>query len=213
MAWQTFWMEPVGRVRIALRRYRSSHESHGWTCEGGWHEAVVWTGEEEPEVRDDSGIRRSTVALPPPEDPRWPVECDGGCGYRFSDQDRYQLFEESLYRRTDTGELRVLHPTMLPPGVPSAGPGAMWDARWMGGPGPDGICLMVRCPRGDGTDGPLNDWPVDRPPSGGGLPWDRTGDPRAADVTAHPSIAIGLPGRPGFYHGWLQGGVLTDHIG
>lgn len=212
MAWRTFWMEPVGAVRIALRRYHSCADPHGWTCEGDWHQAVVWTGEQAPEVRDDSGVRRSD-APPPAEDPRWPAECDGGCGYRFTGADRYQLFEESLYRRTDTGELRVLHQTMTPPDVPAAEPGATWDVPWMSRPGPDGICLMVRCPRGDGTPGWMNDWPVDLPPSGGGAPWERTGDPRRANVTANPSIAIGLPEQPGYYHGWLQGGVLTDHIG
>jgi hypothetical protein len=78
--------------------------------------------------------------------------------------------------------------------------------------GPDGVSLTVRCPSPDGRPTAANDWPVDHPSSSGGR-WTRTGDPKACTVTAHPSIAIGLPGTPSYYHGFLQDGVLTDHIG
>ena len=66
--------------------------------------------------------------------------------------------------------------------------------------------------RPDGSPGTPHDWPVDAPSSGGGH-WTRSGDPRACNITASPSIAIGEPGKPGFYHGFLRAGVLTDHIG
>src|SRR2546430_16962592 len=140
--------------------------------------------------------------------------CDKGCGYRFTEADRWQVWGESLYRRADTGQLRVLHGTMCPPDVPTAEPGASWDAQWMGNHyrGPDGICLMVRCPAPGREASMGNDWLVDGPSSSGGRVA-RTGDPRACNVTANPSIAIGFAGQPGFYHGFLTSGVLTDHIG
>jgi hypothetical protein len=80
------------------------------------------------------------------------------------------------------------------------------------GVGLDGICLTVRYPRPDGSAGRPWDWPVDGPSRSGGR-WARNGDPRACAVTASPSIAIGDPGKPGYYHGFLQNGVLTDHLG
>jgi hypothetical protein len=209
MPWQTFWLEPTGRQRVALRRYVADHPTGAYTCVGGWHQAVRWTGEEIDEVFNEHGYTDPPPA-PAHDDPRWPTECDQGCGYRFTEQDHWQPWGESLYRRTDTGELRVLHSTMCPPDVPTAEPGASWDARWMGDiyRGSDGICLTVRCPRPDGSPGIPHDWPVDGPSSSGGR-WTRTGDPRAAQVTAGPSIAIGDPDQPGHYHGHLRAGVLT----
>lgn len=218
MSWKTFWMEPTGKVRYGLRRYTKRFADDDWTCAGGWHTAIVWTDDVVDHVVDKYGFSEQPLETPPPDDPRWPTECGEGCGYRFAEHDRYQLFFEDLYRRTDTGELRVQHPSLNPPDVPSAEPGATWDAWWMrsagpdGEPGEDGIMLMVRCPRMDGSVGAGNDWCVDAPAGGGGR-WTRTGDPREANVTASPSIAIGPPGSPEFYHGFLQDGVLTDHIG
>jgi hypothetical protein len=211
---KTFWLEPTGRVRIALRRYAHRGGHDGWTCADGWHEAVAWTGEEVDEVRNERGHWVQPVPKPPRDDPRWPVECDKGCGYRFAGEDRWQVWDGALWRRTDTGELRVLHTGMAPPDVPAAEPGACWDATWMGDgfAGPDGIHLMVRCPRPDGSDGNPHDWPADGPASSGGR-WTRSGHPPDCDVTVAPSIAIGDPTGPGFYHGWLRDGYLTDHIG
>ncbi len=210
---RTFWLEPTGRVRVGLRRY-ANRAGSGWTCADGWHQALVWTGEEVDEVRGERGYRTQPIPTPPHDDPRWPAECDKGCGYRFTDTDRWQVWDEPLWRRADTGELRVLHTGLNPPDVAAAEPGASWDATWMGEGwrGPDGICLTVRCPRPDGSDGSPWDWPVDGPSRGGGR-WTRSGDPRACTVTVSPSIAIGDPGGPGFYHGFLTGGSLSDHLG
>lgn len=186
MTWQTFWLEPVGRQRVALRRYRSSDRSGSgpwpWSCETGWHQAIAWTGEEIDEVRNEHG-HTDPPPEPPRDDPRWPTECAKGCGYHFTDEDTWQPWGESLWRRTDTDELRVLHTSMCPPDVPTAEPGASWDAHWMGDVwrGPDGIHLTVRCPRPDGSPGIPRDWPVDAPSSTGGH-WTRTGDPRASNV-------------------------------
>jgi hypothetical protein len=213
MLTQTFWLESTGRVRIALRRYATRVNS-GWTCADGWHQAVAWTGEEVDEARNERGMWTEPIPTPPHEDPQWPVECEKGCGYRFTPEDRWQLWNEVLWRRTDSGELRVLHTSMNPPDVLPAEAGASWDAGWMGDGfrGPDGICLTVRCPRPDGSPGSPHDWPVDGPSRTGGR-WTRTGDPRQCQVTAAPSIAIGDPGQPGYYHGFLQNGTLTEHMG
>jgi hypothetical protein len=182
------------------------------TCGSGFHSAVVWTGEEIPTVRDDDGVQRQRPTIPA-DDPRWPTGCDG-CGRRFEDYDERQVWLEQVYRRADTGELRVLHSSMHPPDIEPAEAGATWDAVWMPAQwrGADGISLMVRCPRNDGGCGGGSDWPVDMPSTGSGGRWARSGDPRRARVTASPSISIGKPGAPAAYHGWLQSGVLSDPI-
>lgn len=208
MPTQTYWLEPTGTVATGLRRYTTG--SREYTCEGGWHEAMVWTGGE-PARFDDRDGRRSLAAPgeQDPADPRWPAEC--GCGYRFTDADPRQPWQEPIYLRPDTGERYTIkgRDSFPPPGLLVAGPGASYDAWWYPDAwrGPDGIALVVRCPGSD-----YNEWGVDQPAASGGR-WVRTGDPRAANVTASPSIAAGDPAKPGYYHGFLQAGVLTDHLG
>jgi hypothetical protein len=131
----------------------------------------------------------------------------------FGPADERQVWLEAVYVVPATGELQVLHHTLHPPDIAPAGVGASWDAAWMPDQwrGEDGISLVVRCPRGDGA-GPGSDWSVDMPSTASGGRWRRRGDPRAAEVTAEPSIRIGRPGDPGSYHGWLRGGGLSDPI-
>ncbi len=212
MSWQTFWLEPVGRDRRGLRRYTSRYQGGAFTCAGGWHEALAWTGEEVDTAWNERGYHDlSWRPAPPHDDPRWPTECANGCGYRFVEGDAWQTWSERLYRRADTGQLRVLHWRHAPPDAPTAEAGATFDAHWLTRKGPDGIALMVRCPRPDGTPGMDHDWPVDEPSSTGGF-WTRSGDPRQANVSVTPSIAIGTPGTAGYYHGHLSNGVLADHL-
>lgn len=218
MSWQTFWMEQTDREVRGLRRYTRQRYVDGsaleWTCEAGWHDAIAFLPGDFPAPISEDGLHSMEWAEDlADDDPRWPAECSKGCGYQFVAGDTRQKRSERVWRRTDTGEPRVMHQSMVPPGYAVAEAGAMWDAPWMGRPGPDGICLMVRCPRGDGTPGWMLDWPVDWPASSGGGLWARTGEPREANVTANPSIAIGPPGEAGYYHGWLHGGVLSDHLG
>lgn len=212
MPWPTFWLEPTGADRVALRRYTTTENLLDDTCETGSHEAIVWTGDEVSTILDTDGVRRSMVTVAP-TDPRWPAACSR-CGRVFEDADERQVWLEQLYTRTDTGELRVLHSRLHPPDAPPAEPGAMWHAPWMPPRwrGADGISLMVRCPRNDGGPGMCPDWPVDMPSTGSGGYWVRAGDPRKCNVTASPSISIGEPGTPGAYHGWLQDGVLSDRL-
>lgn len=210
MTTQTYWLEPTETVAVGLRRYTTG--STGFDCAGGFHDALTFTGEESARFEED-GSRRH-LALPNPkdlDDPRWPTECQHGCGYLFTDDDPKQAWQELLYTRADTGERYTVHPGShdAPPGVGPVDAGATWDAWWYPDDwrGADGIALAVRCP-----GGPHNEWGVDRPATGGGR-WTRTGDPRKAEVTASPSISIQEPGSPHHYHGFLQAGVLTDHIG
>lgn len=216
MPWKTFWMESTGRERVGLRRYARdpNDKEPKWTCESGYHDALVWTGEEVVSVLSERGTRTSQSVTIAADDPRWPAKCER-CDYEFSGMDERQVWTELLYQRGDTGELRSLHSKYAAPGAPTAEPGAMWDATWMppNWRGADGIALMVRCPRNDRDETKTgSDWPVDMPSTNRGLPWTRTGDPRKANVTANPSISIGAEGQPGSYHGWLQNGVLSDPL-
>jgi hypothetical protein len=177
-------------------------------CASGYHAAIAWTGEASARF-DERGDHRSLArpADSPAGDPGWPAAC--ASGYRFVDGDARQAWQELLYVRADSGERYTVHPDSYPPGVRQVTAGASYDAWWYPADwrGPDGFALVVVCP------GSLHHtWSVDMPATGGGR-WTRSGDPRRAEVTASPSIAIGDPAKPSYYHGFLQGGVLTDHIG
>lgn len=183
-----FWLEETDQVEMDLRRYVSSAEAKcagsGW----GYHNAEATIGRchksEVTEVHGDSW---------PHADPRWPARC--ACGYEFKPADPWQFNPNSLYKRSDTGELVELG---------KAPAGAMWNATWMRQGNHyrmvDGITLVVRTPGGD--------WCVDGPayPGGGAAPvpnaWSRSGI--VPDVTANPSIVTGS------YHGFLRAGWLEE---
>lgn len=184
-----FWLEPTDQVEMSLRRYLGSSESK---CEGsgwGYHNAEATIGRcHKSEVTDLHGDSW------PHADPRWPARC--ACGYEFKPADPWQFNPNSLYKRSDTGELVVLG---------KAPAGAMWNATWMREGHHyrmvEGITLVVRTPGGD--------WCVDGPayPGGGAAPvpnaWARSG--AVPDITANPSIHF-----PGSYHGFLRGGWLEE---
>jgi hypothetical protein len=226
VTWQTYWLERTGQVALGLRRYHhdpvAADATYAWTCEQGWHWAIGWTGEGTARYHPDpDGPHREHLGFPDDvplgrADPRWPKACGQGCGYEFTDDDQWQRWQEPIWTRPDatTRSQYVLHSQIVPPWLLPAGPGATYDSWWFPDAwrGADGIAYTVRCPRPDGSAGTWLDWPVDAPATGGGR-WARSGDPRAANVTASPSIAIGDPARPGYYHGFLQSGLLTDHLG
>lgn len=215
---QTFWLEPTDQVAVGLRRYTIG--KGGFTCADGHHQALVYTGVEAATYTDHPEAGRWTLATRPDvvdhDDERWPHTCAQLCGYEFSTDDAWQSWQELLYRRTDTGELRVLHPGAPAPDAPSAEPGACWDVWWMpdGWKGPDGIALMVRCPGG-------HDWHVDSRASNCGSPdddvhacWVRHGDPRECRVTVDKngntcSAGAGSIATPN-WHGFLRDGQLVS---
>lgn len=218
-ATRTYWLEPTDRIAVGLRRYARSDTATGWDCAGGYHNALVFTGEVDATYRerDEDNRGRVLAARPdtPHDDPRWPTTC--ACGYWFSEADAWQDWQELIYQRGDTGEHVTLKDRRATDigGPPPAPPGASWDAWWLPANwcGPDGIALMVRCPNG-------RDWHVDGRASNCTRPddkvhqcWVRHGDPRAAEVTvdkAGDTCAAGAGSiQAGDYHGFLQAGVLT----
>lgn len=226
MTWQCFWLEPTMEAEQGLRRYSRSTTGATFDCAGGYHNAIAWLDEREPVTLEEhkDGWKfwsYSNGDHHPHDDPRWPSKC-ADCDYVFTDDDEWQAWSEPIYRRIDNNELRVLHPTIIRSGVyekiKSAEPGAIWDnfwypRQWLNPDRPkDGLTPVVRCPYMDGRPGG-HDWTIDHQSSSGGW-WTRTGDPRKPEtLTCSPSIAIGLPSDSGYYHGFLQQGVLTDHLG
>lgn len=215
---RTFWLEPTDRVTVGLRRYADRHLSGGqavFTCAAGYHSALVFTGEDDAvyEERDD---HRGLAVRPavPHDDPRWPTHC--ACGYAFAEGDHWQEWQELIYQRADTGDRYTLRNRQAGDvdGLPSAPPGAMWDAWWMppSWAGPDGIHLMVRLPNG-------RDWHVDSKASNCPRPdephqcWVRHGDPRHDRVTVDKNGYTCSAGAGSIqaadYHGFLRDGVLT----
>lgn len=199
VTWQTFWTEDTDQEDAYLRRY-----AEGLECPLGGSHDVMWFAARIPAERDEDGYSHER-----PVDyfarSQYPTECP--CGYTFTEDDPWQVWTDSVYRRPDTGEEW---------GMRSLPPGAMFDAFWSG---TDGIALTVVLPYvcGDRAayDARASMWNVDGPATSkdGGVKWGawtRTGDPKAVPptVTASPSIDAGSP----CYHGFLTNGVLTDPI-
>jgi hypothetical protein len=209
-----FFLEETGRVRRSLRRYATG------ACPAvphrGYHDASVPV-DDAPAVLDGDGYQVATMEKPPREDQRWPRRC--ACGRSFGDDDPFQVFEETLYRRSDGGELVTIR---------AAPPGAMWYADWLirgldysdpgagspwpWKPGPDGHCLVVRCPDG-------HDWTIDSRARNCTMPldnlhycWCRHGVPPKVTVNKEGCrtclAGAGSIQTPN-WHGFLRDGILT----
>jgi hypothetical protein len=142
-----YFIEPVDRAQLSLRRYAARDLDPQRTCEQsglGYHNAAVKI-ETAPHQH---GEAIQTLRRRPNGDPRWPTHC--ACGYAFRDDDYWQLDRSRLYHRADTGEERLLE---------EFGPGAMYYADWMvwegskRNRGPDGRALVIICPTRDGSRG------------------------------------------------------------
>lgn len=205
----SFWLEPTDQVQVGLRRYTSHPTGTPFTCAGGYHSALAITGTVPGVYEERHGRRHLTIAEHPHADhadPAWPTSCEH-CTYAFTADDHWQLWQEQLYQRNDTGELVTLRDAPV---------GACWDAWWLPDSyrGPDGIALTVQCP------GP-HAWQVDSRAANCGRPdddthqcWVRHGDPRACRLTVDKdgdtcSAGAGSILVPG-WHGFLRDGQLVE---
>lgn len=198
---KVFFLEPTPMSRMSLRRFASGNCPLSVGAYS-YHNAKVHIG-----------IGRAGDVcgdIHPHDDSRWPKQC--GCGYTFKEEDNWQLFNDRLYKRTDTGEELVLN---------EAPPGAVWNAWWLAenrtAPsfylGDDGRCLMARTPGGD--------WCIDSRASNCTMPddnthkcWVRHGKPEDAtlhvDKNGHTCAAGAGSIVSGNYHGFLHGGHFTS---
>lgn len=199
---QCFFLEPTGTARRSLRRCTPSAEGDTCPAAHGYHTAQT--------VLDDVVDAQASGDLWPHEDERWPTHC--ACGYEFTEADAYQLNHQTLYRRSDTGELTTIREAPV---------GAMWYADWFlehlpEGPafyrGPDGHCLVVKTPGGE--------WMVDARCSNCTLPgdtehkcWVRRGEVPYVTVSKEggPTCSAGAGSiQCGRYHGFLRNGRLEE---
>jgi hypothetical protein len=171
-----FWIEPAGIAVESLRRFCSKPERSRCAGVYGFHNASVDIGNV-PWTEVFYG-RYDTANDRLKQDSRWPKKCDA-CGYFFASDDDWQHGFDQKFRRVDTGETFQIR---------RAPPGAMWDATWWPGKGPDGRALTVMLPDG-------NEWLIDDGR------WRRKGEPPR--ITVSPSI------RTPRYHGHLIDGMLV----
>lgn len=200
-----FMLEPTHRVRVDLRRYRSSSKLPKDTCtHGEYHNALAFIGEE-PEELSTEGYIQNGLKPVPHDDPRWPTHC--ACGYAFAEDDEWQRFVDQIYRRTDTGEEMTIR---------EAPAGAMWYApwhdRWCNPQGKHTLCVKT----------PGGEWICDSQASNCTMKddvkqekhhcWILHGTP--PNVTADKNGTTCQAGagsiQAGSYHGFLRDGYLED---
>lgn len=130
-----FLLEETDKVQLYARRYR--HNVTERDCPGPmmYHNRAV------PFATDSVA---ANTYLPSREIKNYPGApfpefCE--CGAKFIDSDCWQIFQERIYRRADTGEEMTTR---------DAGPGAMWNGWWYGKymQGDDGQSLIVKLPNG-----------------------------------------------------------------
>lgn len=196
MPWTCFLITPTTTAQQRMRRY--SVVAVGGVCphttEGMGHHAEIAIADG-PVCRTPDGDLDSVPI--DRSDPRWQQIAQCACGYRFTDDDAWQIVQDPYYV-----DLIGSKYTVRPGAGPFAAPaGALWEAPWSGDArdpwnGADGKSYMVRLP--DGTD-----WNMDGP-STSGPGWRRTGEvPR---FTVQPSILSRG------YHGWFVDGTLSDDL-
>lgn len=186
-----FMLEDTGKNKVSLIRYSYGLAPCPGTADDHYASVQLADAVDEDTYTDLDDPRLASY---------WPTKCDT-CDYQFTADDHRAMGMHGIYRRADTGEQMLLR---------DAPPGAMWYADWISpakdrsGPGsyrgPDGHCLMAKCPDG-------RDWCVDSPATNG-PGWTRTG--KAPNITATPSILTQNADGSQSYHGWLREGVFVD---
>lgn len=205
-----YFLQPTNRAKRFFRRFRSrSQEDLAQTCPHGYHDATVFL-DEAPVIEDDKGCWRAESDPGAfPGDPRWPSAC--ACGYRFGNEDEFQIFVDRIYwhtmvERPDLPEFMTLR---------EATPGAIWDATWLhnhsGWCGPDGKSLICICPGG-------HQWHIDGRASNCTKPddnvhkcWVRHGEPPhlTVDKSGNTCDAGGGSIQARNWHGYLRSGELV----
>jgi hypothetical protein len=208
MSVKCFMIEPNGTAQVSLRRYHSSPPgAKQWTCEDGWHEAMVPIGKcrewKQPEPSGGGWLYENDSVPIPRTDPRWPAQCK--CNYVFTDDDTWQVFTDRIYVDLEGAEYSLRN----------APPGALWWAEWLEGlehwwKGPDGHILMAQTPGGQ--------WCIDSRASNCTMPkddehrcWIRHGTPPEITVDKNGKTCAAGAGSiiSGNYHGFLQNGYFT----
>jgi len=189
-----YWLEETGKLRRSFRRYCQDHDCSAQPPPepgkvGGYCDDEAFLDEIDWPVKTVVDCFEM-----PHDDPRWPKACHL-CHRPFRPDDQWQIFTDTIYRRTDTGALLTLR---------EATPGAMWDAWWYPDQWKnptDGRALMLRLPGG-------HDWCVDSK-SANNSGWTRKGTPPL--VSATPSILVyASDGKTTAYHGYLTDGQIVS---
>lgn len=200
---KVFYLERTDKQRQSLRRYRNSKVRCD-VCEYGYCNAHTQLSD--ATSRTSISFKNATDAKAAYDS--WPTRCI--CGYEFADHDSWQLFGDTIYKRTDTGEEMTLR---------EAPAGACWDAFWFTENrtppsfflGDDGRCLVIKTPAGEWMpdsraknctmrdDNTHKCWIRHGSPEGGDLHIDKNGHTCAA---GGGSILIGS------YHAFCHNGFL-----
>lgn len=206
MSWPCFWVEETDRCEIELRRFTWSDDT-GPECADGRRFHSAWTVYGTRKTRRTADHYLACINPAPFRSPgtkaskMWPKKCES-CDYEFVVDDEWQINQNPIYVRPDTGESWTIGELPV---------GALYDSPWQRdwGVGPDGIALVVVLPEGAG--GRDHPWHIDGPANdGSGVlkpgAWTRTGDPKAVPPTVdvNPSIQTAT------YHSYLHAGVLGD---
>lgn len=196
MGIRCFWLEETDKVRRYFRRW------HECTIQGSYARGKVPLDEIEIPAGEMLPAQDHRPHL---GDHRWPKACE--CGHEYVDTDQWQIFQERVYARTDTGEVMVLRDAPV---------GAMWDAWWMSDwcKGDDGRCLVVRCPQNG------HEWMIDSRASNCTMQddhvhhcWLRSGEPPLITVSKEGGFTCSAGGgsiQTPTWHGFLRNGELVD---
>lgn len=176
-----FLVEDMKVARFSLRRYAS-----GPKCSGrhGYHTAMGAVLAELPNVLSAPA---DVPERPARDHQGWPRACD--CGYAFTDEDEWQVFQDALYRGP-SGDVWTRDQ------IPAGG---VYFADWWPDRGADGKNWAVVLPDGTHwmTESKANN--CDCPSDPSHRCWKRSGT--APELTVKPSLQV---------HGWH--GFLTDGI-
>lgn len=212
MGVQCYWLEPIRQARLSLRCYSSANGCPLVPGEYSYHNAhtPLFDVAERFEFSETYGHKLYSHDGPQERadvssEYQWPAHC--GCGYEFTEKDSRQIFSETLYKRTDTGEVLTQR---------EFGPGAMWNQEWLNENshmrGDDGLSISVICPNG-------REWFIDGGCSNCTKPedtihrcWCRHGIPPILTIDKNCNSCDAGAGsiQAGDWHGFLRDGFLVE---